>query len=657
MKIKISLLVALLFTFQIAVAQETLFFKSYDWETTPNYTVEKGSTEDMIAVKEKIVTEFTFDKEDLVEYFLEHKVLWLNSDDAIEEYNKIYLPFSAGAELQINKARVITPEGKIINLDQSKILTAEDEETGSTYKYFALEGIIKGSFIEYMYVVKRAPSYTGERMYIQDAYYKENVEFDLFSPSNLLFKFKSYNNVPDVDTDTFSTHKIHYKLYVAKVPKLENEYQAPYNASRGFIVYKMDKNTNNMDVDVISYGNIAHNLYTSYYPEYSEKTTGLLNDFIKELDLPKKADEETIVRKLDYYIKATVYSQDIYGDDLENLDLILAQQVANETGVIKLYIAVLRTLNIAHELVITSDRNEIKFDPEFESTNFLTDFLLYFPASDKYLSPNASGTRFGFPLPYVTDNYGLFLKEVVVGDQKSVTGKIKYIEPVKADKIADVMKVTIDFDKDNLTENTVHLDRAFSGYYAMNIQPFMHLIQGKEARNDLVDSFVESATPEFEIKSRKLINDDAELFGVKPLQVIVDFTTEGFVEKAGRKYLFKLGDLIGQQLEMYQEKQRVLPLEGQFHRSYFRTLTLHIPKGYKITNLEDIIIDNSYVKDGKELFSFKSSYQLKGNTLTVTADEHYRENNIEVAMYEEYRTVINSAADFNKIVLLLEPIK
>ncbi|PQJ68597.1 DUF3857 domain-containing protein [Polaribacter butkevichii] len=657
MKIKISLLVALLFTFQIAVAQETLFFKSYDWEASPNYTVEKERTEDMIAVKEKTVTEFTFDKEDLVEYFLEHKVLWLNSDDAIEEYNKIYLPFTVGAELQINKARVITPEGKIINLDQSKILTAEDEETGSTYKYYALEGITKGSFIEYMYVVKRPPSYTGEKRYIQDAYYKENVEFDLFSPSNLLFKFKSYNNVPDVDTDTLSADKRHYKLYVAKVPKLENEYQAPYNASRGFIVYKMDKNTNNMGVDIISYGNIAHNLYTSYYPAYSEKTTGLLNDFIKELDLSKKADEETIVRKLDYYIKTTVYSQDIYGDDLENLDLILAQQIANETGVIKLYIAVLRTLNIAHELVVTTDRNEIKFDPEFEATNFLTDFLLYFPASDKYLSPNASGTRFGFPMPYVTDNYGLFLKEVVNGDQKSVTGKIKYIEPVTADKIADVMKVTIDFDEDNLTENTVHLDRAFSGYYAMNIQPFMHLIQGKEARNDLVDSFVESATPEFEIKSRKLINDDAELFGVKPLQVIVDFTTEGFVEKAGRKYLFKLGDLIGQQLEMYQEKERVLPLEGQFHRSYYRTLTLHIPKGYKITNLEDIIIDNSYVKDGKELFSFKSAYQLKGNTLTVTADEHYRENNIQVAMYEEYRTVINSAADFNKIVLLLEPSK
>lgn len=654
MKIKFSLFVAVLFAFQITVAQNEPFFESYDWEETPSYTVEKGSTEDMIAVKEKTVTEFYFIEKDLVEYFLEHKVLWLNSDDAIEEYNKIYLPFSSRAELQVNKARVITPEGKLINLDQSKILTAEDEESGRTYKYYALEGITKGSFIEYMYVVKRPPSYTGKKVYIQDSYNKEKVQFDLFSPSNLLFKFKSFNDLAEVERDTLTTEKLHYKLHVDNVKKLESEYQAPYNASRAFIVYKMDKNTAGNGADMVSYNNVSQNLYSRYYTEYSSKTAGLIQDFIKELELPENADQESIVRKLDFYIKTNVYSQDVYSDELEDLDQIITKKVANEAGVIKLYIAVLRTLNIKHELVLTTDRKQMRFDTEFEATNFLTDFLLYFPKSKKYVSPNASGTRFGFPMPYMMDNYGLFIKEVVIGDFKSAVGKIKYIEPVKADEVVDVMKVTIDFNKENLTENIINFDRAFSGYYAMNIQPFMHLIQGDD-REELVDSFIEGITTEFEITDRKLINDDSELFGVKPLQFIVGFTTEAFVEKAGRKYLFKLGDLIGQQVQLYQEKERVLPLEEQFHRSYLRTLTINIPEGYKITNLDDINIDNSYSKNGKELFSFKSSYKLEGNTVTVTADEHYRENIVQVAMYEEYRTVINSAADFNKIVLLLEP--
>ena len=78
MKIKISLLVAVLCTFQMVFSQEAPYFESYDWEENPSYAVEEGSTEDMIAVKEKTVTEFYFQKKDLVEYFLEHKVLWLN---------------------------------------------------------------------------------------------------------------------------------------------------------------------------------------------------------------------------------------------------------------------------------------------------------------------------------------------------------------------------------------------------------------------------------------------------------------------------------------------------------------------------------------------------------------------------------------------------
>lgn len=654
MKIKNSLLVTVLFVFQIAFSQNNLYFKSYDWEEKPSYSIDKGNKEEMIAVKEKTVTEFYFLENDLVEYVLEHKILWLNSDDAIEEYNKIYLPFSSSSELQVNKARVITPEGKFINLDKSKILTAEDEETGRVYKYFALEGITKGSFIEYMYVVKRKPSYTGDRVYIQDSYHKNKVEFDLISPKNLVFKFKSFNNLKEVKRDTLITEKLHWKLHSQNVKKLENEYQAPYNASRAFIVYKLDKNLASNTVDLVSYSNISQNLYANYYPEYSNKTKILINDFIKELELSDNTDQESVIRKVDFYIKTNVYSEDVYSNDLQDLDEILTNKVANESGIIKLYIAVLRTLNVKHELVLTSDRKEIKFDPEFEATNFLTDFLLYFPTTKKYLSPNASGTRYGFPMPYMMDNYGLFIKEVVIGDYKSAVGKIKFIAPVKADEIIDVMNVTINFNKENLSENSINFDRAFSGYYAMNIQPFMHLIQGDD-REELVDSFIEGITTDYEITNRKLINDDSELFGLKPLQFVVDFTTEAFVEKAGRKYLFKLGDLIGQQIQLYQEKKRVLPLEEQFHRSYFRTLTINIPEGYKITNLDDINIDNSYSKNGKEVFSFKSSYKLEGNKLTVIANEHYKENIVKVAMYEDYRTVINSAADFNKIVLLIAP--
>lgn len=634
-------------------AQTIPFYKSYDWEQNPAHNIDKSSDENLIALKEKIVTEFHFEEQALVEYFLEHKILWLNSDDAIEEFNKIYLPFSSDSELQINKARVIDAEGKIINLNESKILTAQDEETGRQYKYFAFEGITKGSFIEYLYVVKKDPAYMGKKLSIQDDYPKKKVEFDLLSPANLTFAFKSFNGLPKVVQDTLVKDRFHYKLYVKDLKKLENESLSAYNASKGFIVYKIDKNLANNTADIVSYSKVSQNLYAYYYPKYENKTIGLISKFIKELEIPENADEETIIRRLEYYIKNNVYSSEAYSDELQDLDMVLTKKLANETGTLKLYIALLKTFNIKHELVLTSNRNQIKFDKTFEANNFLTDFLIYFPKYDKYLEPAAQEKRYGFPTPFLMDNYGLFIKEVTIGDYKSAVGEIKYIAPVKASETVDTMVVDIAFNPDDLTENTIHFDRSFSGYYAGNIQPFMHLIIGDD-RDDLVDSFIENITSEITIDKREIINGDSELFGVKPLQFIVDFTSEAFVEKAGRKYLFKLGDIIGPQMQMYQEKERVLPLEQEFHRSYFRTINIKIPEGYKITNLEDINIDNSYSKEGEELFSFKSFYEIQGDVLKITADEHYRENIIPVTLYEAYRTVINSAADFNKIVLLLE---
>jgi|TARA_B110000037_G_scaffold161297_1_gene182188 hypothetical protein len=654
MKNKHLLLVILLVSFQIAFSQELPFFKSYDWDNNPSYKIEKQSNESMIALKEKIVTEFYFEDNSLVEYFLEHKILWLNSDDKIEDYNKVYLPYSSSSNLEVNKARVITKEGKVINLDESKILTASDEETGKEYKYFAFEGITKGSFIEYIYVVKKSPTYKGKKLNLQSSYDKEVIEFDLFSPKNLIFNFKSYNNIPIVVKDTITKSKLHWKLHLNKLKKIEKENMSAYNASKGFVVYKLDKNTANKVTDISSYSKVSQNIYTFYYPKYKKKTIELINKFISELKLDGIKEEENIVRKLDFFIKTNVFTSDVANDDLQNLDQILIKKVMNETGALKLYVAMLRALKIKHELVITSDRRQIKFDNKFEANNFLVDFLIYFPKTKLYLSPNDSDSRFGFPSAYNTDNYGLFIKEVKIGDFKSAIGKIKYIKPVKSDKTFDTMLITVGFNKDNLSENNIKLDRSFNGYYAMSIQPFIHLIEG-DKKNELIDGLVESISKEIEVKNRKLVNGSPELFGIKPLQFIVDFTSEAFVEKAGRKYLFKLGELIGAQTQLYQEKERVLPLEEQFQRSYFRTITINIPEGYEVTNLKDINLDNSYSEKGKELFAFKSSFKLTGNTLKITADEHYRKNIVDVSIYEKYRKVINSAADFNKIILLIEP--
>ncbi|HNP68614.1 MAG TPA: DUF3857 domain-containing protein [Aequorivita sp.] len=634
-------------------SQDNPFYKEYSWEKNPNFSVIAADSISIIGLKDKITYEFVFEDEDFWEYFLEHKAVWLNSDERIEDYNKIYLPYNSTSELLLSKARVIKPNGTIIVLDDSKILTAKDEKTERVYKYFAFEGIEKGSIVEYYYVVKRIPEYRGKQIFFQTSYPKNDVAFDLYAPSNLVFKFKSYNGLPEVIKDTLSEKKSHWTMRSSEIAALEEESQAAYNAYRAFLIFKLDENLSTNSKDLISYSNVSQNLYNYYYGEIDKKVQKKLDKFIKEAGIKPSLDEEEMIRTLETYIKTNVYLEQ-GGKTTSELENVLDQKVANIQGMTKLFVSLFNSLNIKHEIILTSDRQDIKFDPGFEATNFLNEFLIYFPKTEKYMSPTDFDSRYGFPPAYLTDTYGLNIKEVVLGEFKSGAGKIEYIDPVPAEKTVDKMIINVTFDREDLTKTNIKLERSMEGYYAMYMQPFMNLIP-EENKTELLEGFAKNLDENAVILTKKMNNAEPKLFGIKPLEFVLDFESEAFVEKAGNHYLFKVGDLIGAQIQMYQETERKLPLEDEFTRTYYRTINVKIPEGYKVANAEDINIDHSFSKDGKKVLMFKSFYEMDGDTLKITADEFYNINKISKEFYEDYRQVINSAADFNKVTLILEP--
>ena len=635
-----------------SIAQTVPFYESYNWEITPSYQIEE-SDNDMVAIKDKVVTEFIFEDQNLIEYYLEHKVLWLNSDDRIEEYTKVYLPIANDASQVVINVRIIKKTGEIIVLDKSRILRSEDDETGRDFNYFSIDDVEKGSIIEYYYVIKRRPKFQGAMVDIESDYDKQTVEFDLYAPSNLRFSFKSFNLETTVKKIESFKEKTHWKFLAKDIKAVNKEEKAPYNAAIGFIMYKLHENTANNAI-ITSYNNVAQNLFDFYYSTYSKLEKKLINKFAKNFKFDDGLRDENKARIIDLFIKENIY---ISENDSENLINVLKTKTANETGVIKLYIALFEKFDVTHEMVLTSNRLQLKFDKDFEATNFLQEFLFYFPASKKYLSPSKFGTRFGFPPPYFMNNFGLFVTGYDINGKRKAFSEVKFIEGIPASLSSDEMLIEVNFNTKDLTKNTIALERKLNGYYAMNLHPFMNLIQPNRI-NEVIDQyFVQNSDKNAKVLKREFINEDPSLFGVKPFVVKFDISSEYFVEKKGDKYLFKLGDLIGPQMEMQQEKKRILPLEAEFNRSYYRTIKIHIPEGYQISNLEDIIIKNSYTTKDKELFIFDSYYTLEGNVLTVTADEHYRETFVAPEIFEAYRTVINSAADFNKVTLVLEPKK
>jgi hypothetical protein len=127
------------------------------------------------------------------------------------------------------------------------------------------------------------------------------------------------------------------------------------------------------------------------------------------------------------------------------------------------------------------------------------------------------------------------------------------------------------------------------------------------------------------------------------------------MEKAGPKYLFKLGDVIGRQVEMYQEKERKLPIDIAYPHTLYRTITLNIPDGYKVSNPESIkMMVEHKSPSGEQTMAFISDYKMDGKKMLITVKEFYNQVHYPASDIEIFKKVINAAADFNKVVLVLE---
>ena len=221
---------------------------------------------------------------------------------------------------------------------------------------------------------------------------------------------------------------------------------------------------------------------------------------------------------------------------------------------------------------------------------------------------------------------------------------------MKAKESVAKMELKVSFPDDFDTTN-IHLTRNFSGYKASYFQPFIHLLP-EEKRQNIVDVNLKMYGEDVNILDSEMLNTEAEMYGLKPLIISGNLTYDGLITKAGSKYIFSFGDLIGPQMELYQENQRTLPSEDYFNKWYDREIEISIPEGYEVKGLEKINMEVYFDPLQKDIDGFISTYEIKDNKIVVNIQEYYNQLRVEAKDYDNYIHVINAAADFNKIKLV-----
>ena len=646
---------ALLFGFSTFAQDESDFYRveNQDWANVKEVFIADHIKENDEAIARwNYALEFRYDDDNgFYLYKLNHKQIWIGSNEAIENNNKIYLPTSNAVEVIELKARAILPDGAVTLLDDDDVNEGVDEDDNK-YNYFALEGLTKGSVVEYYFITKEYPSIKGNKLAFQTDIPIYNLAYDLVSPGNLYFESKSYNGIQQAEQDTVLEYQNRLFVRQDTLPELKVQPMSNRSANRGSVVYKLDVNTYSGDKDISSFAYACERIYSNVNVERKKSIDKKLRTLLKYSGLEQGETEREKIIFLENYIKENYFNVQKGGDDYSTVEGILKTKAMSEIGTFRLYDGLLDVAGISYNMVFTCDKSNWRFDAEFENQLSISDGLLYFPKSDLFIDPMNIFSRGSFVDYDLLDNQGVFIDAVDIGDGFIGFGEVKNIKGHTAEESVAEQNINWTFDPETET-GEINLVKKSTGYSTYNYQIISDLVPADELE-EFKKNIVKSSFGEMELKNLTFENLSADKYPFEPLTIKATLPAEEFIEPSANSYVIKLGEVIGKQSELYVvDSVRTLPVAVGNPRTYRHKIVFNIPEGYILKNTDAL---NMTITSGEEnpVMSFKSTYAINDNQLEVNIHEYYTLGELPKEQFENYRKVVNAAADFNKIYLVLE---
>ena len=632
---------------------QTFENETYDWAANPKpfkpAMSDTGFNE--IGLKDKRIIEIAIVNDMPIQLFIRHTTKFVNSNEAIERNNKISVPYNNETNIVTSKVRVIQPDGTVIELGSDDIKEAEDETSKRKYKYFAVRGLVLGSTIEQIFIKKSTPTLSGNTYDMQFQYPNRNASFAIIYPDNLVIETKSYAGFPEFKEDTSILKKMRKYVDSADIPALNKENYSNYSANVQRLSFKLSGNLATGKMNLYSFSKWGESIFNSLNPTLAKSDLKLIEKYLKTAQVNTGESEENQIRQIEAYVKKNKFVDDNTALKKVDMATLLNARALPKFEMTQLFCCLLNYLKISHQEVVTNDRFDEPFDPKFENYSHLQEFAIYLPKEDKYLAPTETFFRYPLIPNGWINNYGLFIKPIQLGDVTMGMTEKKIIHGLDYTYSVDTMNIRVDMTQDMLTP-TYQYHLTYLGYAAQQFQPVFDFIpeEDKEkTRKEIVANYL-GDKDEIKVTTE---NEGTDFFGFKPFIINAEIHSSKLTEKVGDQYLFKLGETIGRQMEMYQEGTRKLPIELENCHGYARTITVLLPDEYTVANLDKLNLSFKVMQEGKEVTAFNATYTVTGNVLQINNLEYYNTLSLPIEQYEAYKNVVNAAADFNKIVLVL----
>jgi hypothetical protein len=637
--------ILLIFVDVLAFSQ---FHKTYDWSN--QVVIEKNIDtvfhKSSIGLINKYIVEYYVENDSLKNTFnkflTRHVKLKILDLDGVDYHNVLYVPMYNSVSLIDLKVRVIDSTGNIKNLDNSNLVELDDDDGDSNFKIYKLTDIKVNSILEYIYTTKQKNEIHGSQI-LQEEYFNVRTEFILI-PGKYKSKVKAYNTNTTFNTALIDEIPIK-KITLNNLKSYSKEEYSAGLANRVDIAYQCYP-----DSEVKSHNefwsNITNRIHAMAFPSTISKELISLNDLIFQ-----KKSNYTLFEKInliDNHIKINFKITKNGNSESSNLDYILKNKTGSNIGIIELYSSLLTYNSVNYELLITSNRYFNKFDPDFFNPDNLREILFYFPEERKYIIPDKSDYRVSEAPQHILGNYGIYMER---------NKDYYFSEIIENDKKYSRINRSIEVDFKKMKKVLIKETQKFTGYWAVT----------NRAAINLYNSYDQSAFKDYltttGLEGKEIIEYSIENKNIyqssynKPFIVNSIVSSDSLINKQvvyttdekSKIYKFKLGSLIGVQSELYNDKARVNPIEIKYPNFYDYIIRVNIPRGYKVEGLDKININKSYTSSGNIIAKFESKFSVEKDMLIISIEEYYKSLKYSKAKYQDFREVINAAADFNKL--------
>lgn len=495
-----------------------------------------------------------------------------------ERFSKMDIPFVKGRKIEGVAARVIRPDGSVVELKPEDIFEREIAKAGKAKvlaKSFAVPGIEPGVIVEYQYnEAIKGDSAGGERLVFQRDIPMQKVTYYVRPYSNMSLNFNSYN----MDGTRFVDDKKGFRVAtVYDVPAYKDEpYMPPDDEVRKW-----------MYLSYTSLGSLFQWAFVGMRWEEGLKKLSKPNKEVKakaaELTGGIASEEEKIRKIYDFIQKEmknisfdrTLTEEQVEKLDVKDADDALKRGMGSSFYLDMLFASLARAAGFDVNVLLASDRSDNFFTPQkYPFSNFveMSGIAVKIGRDWRFFDPCAPFHPFG-TLPWNREN----VQALLIGE-----GNQSWTTTPLSDQTKSPARRTGKFE--------LLADGTLQGMVTLEYEGHQAISRRREQYRDSQSKREETIKEEFKsrIDSAEITEISIEHFddSNKPLTYKFRVRVPSYAQKVGKRMFFQPGFFEHGAKPVFSSAQRTYPIYFPYPWSESDFVEIQLPKGYDLDNAD-----------------------------------------------------------------------